>query len=343
MLWFLFLGFSSYSADNCAPDMREATASVTIGFNYKDSPLALRMTSKDAQFYHDQIGAAVSKKPKLISDADVLGRGKDAFLSLLKKQVAGKEFVVFNYAGHGVRYTDKRWAMILPGLPQKLVEECKEFLGPMIEGKPVPPDTQGCLKRVDPFMVTDEDLRGVFEGKKVLAFNDSCMAGQANLGNSTVHVPAALADQPALDQLTLSAKNGAMTSRIRSQFNECHWDSNKDGQMSAEELTSRYAVYRPGQEATSRRIQPKRVSVYAQSGERVPVFDNRGLLLDDGRRVKIEDKKQPSTAALASAGLQQMSLQNHQSWLKCLNLGAVHCQQPSSGGRSSGSGSTIEK
>lgn len=328
----LLFTFFATSEVTCPPDMREATAAITIGFGYTGGSSPLVTTTNDALFYHSRIGAAVSKSPKFISDADIKGRGKSAFLAMIKKQVAGKQFVSFNYAGHGNRYTKGRWAMILPGMPAEDEEKCQIFYERMSYGLPAGEDKEGCEKIYDKYTVTDEELRNIFKGKKVLAINDSCNSAKANLGSSVVHIPSALEDQPAFDKLSNNSKHGAMTGRIKEQFNQCEWDTNKDSRLDAEELTARYAVSRPGRQSKDLKAKSKRKTV--------SVFSQISLVSKDKENTEYYAKAAdfnpyleiPPDLAAAEPGKgtprnfqQVMSLQNYQPWLKCFNFGAIQC------------------
>lgn len=312
--------------------MKESTASISVGFNYEGTSKALKKTIDDARFYHGQFGSAVSSSPKFISDSEIKGRGKEGFLAMLRKQVAGKQYVSFNYAGHGLRYTKGRWAMLLPGMPQNKIDQCEKFFEQISYGLTTGKDGKKCNAIYDQYTVTDEDLRKVFSGKKVLFVNDSCHAGRANFGPSAVHIPSALDDQLAMDQLTSASQNGAMTERIRAQFNECTWDANKDGALDAQELTARYVVTRPGQLTTEVKGKSRRkaVSVYSQvsqtaSNVKINTHSTENLVGE------VPSHLIPGTTGSGTnIHLDQlMSVQNSKSWLKCFNLGASRCSKPS--------------
>ena len=199
LLLFSLIAQSQAQSNSCPKDMKSKTAAISVGFSYpKSNRIRLRGTRQDAEFYNSQMGSAASDNPKLIEDEHVEGMNKDVFLSQLRNQIKNREFVLFSYAGHGIYNSKGEWAMILPSIPEGLISRCQSALSETKVSRPevVDPD---CEKKLEQYLVTDKDLQSVFKDKKVLMFNDACLAGGMELGKSTVHVAGALSNVRALD------------------------------------------------------------------------------------------------------------------------------------------------
>lgn len=316
-----FLSPASAGLD-CSSFAKDRVAGVAVGFEYPKTYFKLKMSKEDMEFYHSKIGSSVSNSPRSFSDQDLQGKTKQDFLKMLTDQIRGKDTVVFSYAGHGVQYKGKTWAMMLPTMPEDLLSLCGNEIKLSGSAKDIsrrvsalssPTSTQ-CLKVKD-YLITDAELRQVFGDRKVIVFNDSCHSGGADFGPHAVSISASLADQAAEEKLAARAKgvkNGRFTHRMKLRFSECHLDINHDGTLDGTEFTSRFAFAKPGTTVQTYHSQPKSLTVSQQLAD-TPKTDLPS--------VKVMGRKPKPFRE----SVQQATITGTPPWLQCLQLGTTTC------------------
>tara|TARA_B100000609_G_scaffold67579_2_gene53380 strand:- start:15384 stop:16502 length:1119 start_codon:yes stop_codon:yes gene_type:complete len=360
LLLFSLIAQSQAQSNSCPKDMKSKTAAISVGFSYpKSNRIRLRGTRQDAEFYNSQMGSAASDNPKLIEDEHVEGMNKDVFLSQLRNQIKNREFVLFSYAGHGIYNSKGEWAMILPSIPEGLISRCQSALSETKVSRPevVDPD---CEKKLEQYLVTDKDLQSVFKDKKVLMFNDACLAGGMELGKSTVHVAGALSNVRALDGS--DDGGGLFTSKVKQLYSLCQQDGNHDGRIDGGELLARLPWSNSETNSKNRKPSPKmnvattKVVGDSESSYEVALAEKgpepasgRGIAIERRRadgsfgevhpeklnpaqnnQVKIAKELDPNENLIR----QRISVQNYQSWVNCFDLGKSACgSSPTSGGR----------
>lgn len=300
-----------FSVD-CSDFTRDKVAAVAVAFEYKGRQ-ELAFTKNDQAFYHSKIGTAVSSSAKTISNKDLKGQKKKAFLELLARQIGNKKKAVFSYSGHAIRANNKSWALLLPSLPEELSMACAGQLSlfaggpePTVETKP----PARCAEVAD-YVVTDHDLRGVFGDRDVLVMNDSCFSGGADFGPKAVTISSSLADQASQEkQGVKGVDNGRFTHRLKQRFAQCELDVDQDGRLNAAEFTVRFAVAKPGTTTENFLPQPKTVAVSQWLNDQSTVDKGARTLLIRSRPVESH---------------QRATINRTAPWLQCLDFGASEC------------------
>jgi len=346
MLSFLLaILLSTASAITCPKDIRKKTASISVGFNYSKTSMELQGTRNDAQFYHSKMGPSVSDNPRLIDDEHTRTMNREVFLSQLRSQIKDKEYVLFSYAGHGMYNSEGQWVMILPSLPESVLKECAGNLQEARTTVPPKTATPDCKKKLSPYLVTDKDLKAIFKDKKVLMFNDACLAGGMELGKSTVHVAGALSNILAIDASQRSGQEagGAFTSKVKELYSICSQDGNHDGRIDGGELLARFPWSSSDTTSKNRKVSPKMVVASAASDFTAADFEvetresegiensSRGIKIvprEETEFLKESLTAQPTPNRNLRQVQQVVSVQNFQPWISCFDLGQSSCNAP---------------
>lgn len=323
--------------------MVNQTASVSVGFNYQGEAVALENTQDDAKFYISQFSANASTW-SFVTDARVKGKGKDAFLKYLKQKMSNKKNIIFSYAGHGLIDAEGNWAMLLPGMPDRYINECPTTVGildspsdPVARGltntdvipsrqqrlNSVPASEKGCYQKISPYLVSDQDLKKVFAGKNVLFFNDSCYSGAADFGKNVTTVSAALANEKSFDSTPYQA--AMLDKHYRRPLLRSGKSRKADTRPKSERL-----IYEQGAFTSTMKRSKQRCDLDGDNNGTITAAELIARFPYGSKNTTTKTRKvQPKSAVVFSNNEeyeQNMITQNYNSWLKCLDLFKTSCE-----------------
>lgn len=237
-----FFASTAAWAQACAP-IRNKVVSISIGFNYKGDAIHLPGSGTDAEYYKKRIGETVANQGHVLRDGDA--PDKKSFLNRLRELVKGKEYVNFNFAGHGFISSDGEYGIALPSIPQDLAKKCagSAFRDPeqvghrdKINDKPVKPQLADCSE-IKNHMVSQSELREIFGDRKVFGFADSCHSGDLDLGENSMMMVASRRNELASE--IRGDQRGAFTAALDKRLLNCNSDEDKDGFLSLGEVAKR--------------------------------------------------------------------------------------------------------
>lgn len=233
---------STAGAQTCA-SLHEKTVSISMGFDYAGSGIpALPGAARDREYYARTVGEHVAYQARRLTDQDAKA-GKAALLGRLKQMVAGKDYVNFNYTGHGFITRDGEFGIALPTMPKDLVQKCigksvrnlsqtERTAGPIS----LPTGPAECSK-LDEHMIKQSELREIFGQKKVFGFADTCHSGGLDLGPNSMMLMASQRNQEAAEVEERAV--GKFTESVARDLLTCRSDRDKNGSVSLGEVAAR--------------------------------------------------------------------------------------------------------